>query len=202
MRSQRQSWIARIAAVVCVGIVLSACGSHRSGPYSGDGAVRDTVAADGSYTKAMAVIASDPAEAESMLRETLSHDLYHGRAHNNLGVLLFRSGKLYEAAGEFEWARRLMPGLPEPRVNLALVLDQGGRAHEALEAALTALEVQPNDLAALQAIVMIQLREGTADATTLERLQQIADRADDTTWVAWAKNEKSRLQGKLDAQQP
>ena len=35
-----------------------------------------------------AVIASDPAKAESLLREALGYDLYHGAAHNNLGVLL------------------------------------------------------------------------------------------------------------------
>jgi hypothetical protein len=50
--------------------------------------------------------------------EALSADLFFGLAHNNLGVLYLKEDKLYEAANEFEWARKLMPGHPDPRMNL------------------------------------------------------------------------------------
>ena len=40
------------------------------------------------------------AQAEEMLREALTVDLYHGPAHNNLGVLFLRQSKLYEAAAK------------------------------------------------------------------------------------------------------
>ena len=33
--------------------------------------------------------------------------------HGNLGVLYLNRGELYEAASEFEWARRLLPGHPD-----------------------------------------------------------------------------------------
>ncbi len=34
--------------------------------------------------------------------------------------------KLYEAANEFEWAKKLLPGHPDPRVNLARTLEEAG----------------------------------------------------------------------------
>ena len=187
-----------LLSVAAVSLIVAGCGSSSRNAYTNEGAVRDTARAEGIYKKAMDVIGSDPVAAEKLLRETLQYDLYHGRAHNNLGVVLFGAGKLYEAAGEFEWARKLMPGLPEPRVNLALVLDRGGRSQEALEAAQSALEVQADDIPANQAMVLIQLSNGTGDATTLKRLQNIIDRSDDQQWVAWAEVEKAKLAARLD----
>jgi len=52
----------------------------------------------------------EAAEAETLLRRALTADLYHGPAHNNLGVLYLTQGKLFEAAGEFEWARGELAG--------------------------------------------------------------------------------------------
>jgi len=54
--------------------------------------------------EAATLIDADPATAEKLLREALTADLYHGPAHNNLGVLYLKMSppKLYEAASEFE----------------------------------------------------------------------------------------------------
>jgi Flp pilus assembly protein TadD len=52
---------------------------------------------------------SEPEKAERLLREALTADLWHGPAHNDLGVIHLRRNELYEAASEFEWARKLMP---------------------------------------------------------------------------------------------
>jgi Flp pilus assembly protein TadD len=67
--------------------------------------------------KAAEIVTSDPEKAERLLREALTADVYHGPAHNNLGVVYLKQGELYEAAHEFEWARKLMPGHPDPRMN-------------------------------------------------------------------------------------
>ena len=83
-------------------------------------------------SRAADLVESDPEAAERMLREALGADLFFGPAHNNLGVLYLREGKLYEAAGEFEWARKLVPGHPDPRMNLALTLEQAGQVDEAI----------------------------------------------------------------------
>ena len=68
----------------------------------------------------------------------------NGPARNNLGVLLLKQGRLYDAASEFEWARKLMPGHPDPRLNLGLTLEQAGRLDGTLDLYATALEVHPD----------------------------------------------------------
>lgn len=105
----------------------------------------------------------DRAKAEATLREAVNYDLYHGPAHNNLGVLLLKQDHLYDAAEEFEWARKLLPGNPEPRVNLAIALVCGGKHADSIEAVKTALEVAPGNLAVMQSIAFIQVHEGLTD---------------------------------------
>jgi Tfp pilus assembly protein PilF len=176
-------------------IALTACASqHREGPYSDRAEERRDVAkAEALYQEAKGLLTSDPARAAELLRGALSYDLYHGGAHNNLGVLLLNQDRLYDAAEEFEWARKLLPGNPEPRVNLALVLDRAGRAAEALDSARTALEVMPGNLPAMQLTAVIQLREGKADARTAKYLEQISLRSTDDAWRAWAMMQRDRI---------
>jgi hypothetical protein len=87
-------------------IVLLGCRATGSGPYEPTSEVaRNTVLAQELSSKAVDLIHSDPVEAERLLRQALTADLFFGPAHNNLGVLYIEEGKLYEAASEFEWAR-------------------------------------------------------------------------------------------------
>jgi tetratricopeptide (TPR) repeat protein len=148
---------------------------------------RDPREADRLNGEAVKLMDSDPAEAEMLLRQALSADLYHGPAHNNLGVLYLEQGQLYQAANEFEWARKLMPGHPDPRLNLALTLERAGRVDEALDAYAAALEVYPGHVGALQGQTRLQLREGRADAGTDEALREIALRGEDERWREWAR---------------
>lgn len=131
-------------------------------------------------------------EAEQLLREALSADLYHGPAHNNLGVVYLKSNRFYEAANEFEWARKLMPGHPDPRMNLALTLEHVGRIEEALATYETALEVYPNHIGTLQALCRCQLRLGQRDGHTQERLREIALRGESDAWRNWAQMQLAR----------
>lgn len=137
------------------------------------------------------LIDSDPAQAEKLLRQALAADLYFGPAHNNLGVLYLKQGKLYEAAGEFEWARKLMPGHPDPRMNLALTLETAGRTDEALAEYNSALEVYPEHLPTIQALTRLQIRSGKGDERTHERLATIALQSSDPAWRDWAKQQLS-----------
>lgn len=132
-------------------------------------------------------------DAEALLREALSADLHHGPAHNNLGIIYLAQGKLYEAAGEFEWARKLMPGHPDPRINLALTLESAGRVDEAIASYEGALEVYPHNIAALQGLVRLQLRYGREDDQTRERLSEIALRGEDETWRQWAREQMMKV---------
>ncbi len=131
-------------------------------------------------------------EAESLLRQALSADLYHGPAHNDLGVVYLKKGKLYEAAGEFEWARKLLPGHPDPRMNLALTLERAGRYDDAARTYASALEVYPGHIPTLQAITRLQLKHGRKDDHTAERLATIAVEGDSPQWREWAQQHLSR----------
>ena len=192
MTRRRTYLLACLAAVSCA--MLPSCSSNARGPYNVQaGEQRDMRKAEELYQQAVAAIAGDPEKAKTLLREALGFDLYHGAAHNNLGVLLLGEGKLYDAAEEFEWARKLMPGHPEPRVNLAITLERGGKHGDAIEAAKTALEIRPGHLGALQTLAYIQIREGMVDKSTKGYLDAIVCRADDAVWRDWASRQRLKL---------
>ena len=186
-----------LSALILSLVMLTGCGGSR-GPYATQGEqARDVMRAEAIYRDALKVLSNDPAEAEKLLRDALGFDLYHGPAHNNLGVLLLNQGRLYDSAEEFEWARKLLPGHPEPRVNLAIALQRGGKHLDALDAARTALEVRPGNLPAVQIITLIQLHEGLADATTLDHLDTIVLRSGEPRWREWAERQRLALAAKL-----
>ncbi len=183
----------RLLTISVLAITLAACSSTPRGPYEPQADIqRDTARAQELTQRAVDLMLSDPEKAESLLRDALTADLYHGPAHNNLGVLLLERDDLYGAASEFQWARTLLPGLPDPRLNLGLVLEQAGRIDEAIDMYATALEVYPNHLPSTQALARAQLRYNRADATTRDHLDEIALRGDDR-WRNWARLQLARL---------
>ena len=162
------------------------CASHRLSDRNEKSSVRNQQLAAELTNEATALLSEDPVKAEQLLRQALKADLYYGPAHNNLGVLHLQRDELYEAAEEFDWARRLMPGHPDPRINLGLALEQGGKIDDALEAYASALEVYSNHLPAIQAIARCQIRHGLRDSQTDELLKGIIFRGS-PEWRSWAK---------------
>jgi Tfp pilus assembly protein PilF len=177
-----------LASILSAVPFLAACaGGPSRGPYAPmSESARDSLKAQSLTQQAAEIAEKDPARAESLLREALTADLYHGPAHNNLGVVYLREARLYEAAGEFEWARKLMPGHPDPRMNLALTFEKAGRIDEALSTYRTALEVYPDHLPTIQALARLQVRSGKADAQTAHMLDDIALRGETEQWRDWA----------------
>lgn len=185
---------AEFACVVLVA-VLSGCASPRPvSPYAPTSeADRDETRARKLNAEAAKLIDTDSAKAESLLREALTADLYCGPAHNNLGVVYLKSGRLYEAAGEFEWARKLLPGAPDPRLNLALVLERAGRTDDALATYATALEVYPDHVPSLEALALLQVKSGRTDDRTRHMLEEIAMRGESAEWRDWARCQVVRI---------
>jgi len=183
-------WTTARACFFVAGLFVVGCASR---PFTPDGEhpLRNQQLAAELTSRAAELISEDPAEAACLLREALDADLFHGPAHNNLGIIHLQNGKLYEAAEEFDWARRLMPGHPDPRINLGLALERGGKVDEALDAYASAMEVYPNHLPAMQALARLQLRSGRADDETLSVLSEIRHRSSDE-WRAWAAQQLSR----------
>jgi len=190
----------RLAARIAIGtILLAGCTSAKTtDPYAPvSEADRDTQKAIALNNQALPYMdKSDPASltrAEDLLRQALKADLYFGPAHNNLGVLYLQQGKYYEAAGEFEWARRLLPGHPDPRVNLAMTLESAGRGDDAISTYRTALEVYPDYVAAMQGLARLQLKSGKTDEKTTLLLKEIAMRGETPEWRDWARGELTRV---------
>jgi len=178
---------------VLLALLLVGC-TCSGGPYMPQTeAARDSLKAQSLTQRAAAIMDKDPKKAESLLREALTADLYHGPAHNDLGVLCLKKGELYTAASEFEWASRLLPGLPEPRMNLALTLEKAGRVDEALTAYATALEVYQNHLPTIQAMTRLQIKAGKTDERTRANLSEIAYKSEDQRWREWARGQLTRL---------
>ena len=171
--------------------LLGGCQSSPSssmGPYSPPAAgARRTAEAERLTKEAAEILGSDTERAEKLLRAALTFDLFFGPAHNNLGVLHLKGGRLYEAANEFEWARKLMPGHPDPRVNLALTLERAGQSGEAIASYSAALEVYPEYLPAIQGLASLTLRTGRKDERIVAWLEAIAMRCSDPAWQDWAR---------------
>lgn len=188
------AWI----ALVLVAAAAAGCSTaKRTDPYApvSEGA-RDTQKAIALNNEALPFMdkgdSSSMNNAEDLLRQALAADLYFGPAHNNLGVIYLQKGKLFEAAGEFEWARRLLPGHPDPRVNLAMTLESAGRSDDAMATYRTALEIYPDYVAAAQGLARLQLKSGKADERTPALLRVVAMQGETEEWRDWAKGELTR----------
>ncbi len=136
--------------------------------------------------QATPLLGTDDEEAASLLLQAIQADPFCGMAHNNLGVIELNRGHLYEAATEFESARRLLPGHPGPRCNLALVYEEAGRLDDAKAAYETALEVQPGHLPSMQGLASIIVRIGASDDRLPELLENISIQSDSIEWRNWA----------------
>ncbi|MEM7305646.1 MAG: hypothetical protein AAF682_03195 [Planctomycetota bacterium] len=173
-------------------LFLASCASAPAGPYQPPTeSERDTGRAERLSREAADLIPANLEEAERLLREALTADLFHGPAHNNLGVVFLKQDRLYEAAQEFEWSKKLLPGLPDPRVNLGLVMEAAGRTDDALGAYASALEVRSEHLPAIQGAARLLVREGRQDARLAGWLEDIALRGTGERWRAWAQQTRA-----------
>ncbi|MBK7406240.1 MAG: tetratricopeptide repeat protein [Phycisphaerales bacterium] len=176
-----------LVATLSVG---TGCHSPARGPYLPQSdAARNPLEAQRLTQEALRAMEQDEARAERLLREALTADVFFGPAHNDLGVLLLGRGDLAGAASEFEFARRLLPGLPDPRLNLAMTLERAGRVDEAIGEYRSALEVYPEHMPSLEAMTRCQLRHGRAsrqDSEVLSNLREIALQGESEAWRGWA----------------
>ena len=138
------------------------------------------------HQAAVQIIDADPARAEQYLRSALEVDPFHGPALNNLGTILLRRREFYQAATAFEQARKLLPGHPDPRMNLGLTFESAGRLEDATHSYRSALEVSPDYIPAMQALARLQVRTGRTGPSTAQLLKEVALRGETAEWREWA----------------
>lgn len=80
-----------------------------------------------------------------------------------------------------------MPSHPDPRLNLALTLEQAGQINNAIDTYRTVTEVYPEHLPTIQTLNLCQLRHHRADRELRQQLEVIAMRSDHRVWRQWAR---------------
>jgi Tfp pilus assembly protein PilF len=170
-------------------MVLGACAANPQHPATVESNTSDSrTEAEALAIRAGALIATDRPAAESLLHEALTKDPYCGIAHNNLGTLHLTANPpdLFAAAESFQTAAKLMPGRPDPHMNLGLVMERAARLDEALAAYTSAVEAAPGNMPAIQALTSLEIRLGKSSEQTHERLKAIALGGTSSAWRSWA----------------
>jgi predicted Zn-dependent protease len=126
----------------------------------------------------------------------------YGPAHNSLGVVYLRQGKLYPAAQEFQYACKLMPNQPEPRNNLGLVLEAVGKAEDAVAEYEKALAPQPDNPELIGNLARALVRRGDRTARVRDLLEQVVLKDSRREWVQWAGETLIRMPKSADSTLP
>ena len=87
----------------------------------------------------------------------------NARAHNNLGLALFRAGRDAEAIAEYRASLAIEPGDQGTHSNLGNALDRAGRTSEAIEQYEAAVRIQPDFAPALYNLARSLQRMGRLD---------------------------------------
>jgi len=82
-----------------------------------------------------------------------------------------------------------MPGHPDPKLNLAITLEQAGRGKEAIAEYTAALDVYPGYLPAIQGLARAAVRDGREEARLEGWLRRIALESTEPGWREWGRAE-------------
>lgn len=110
----------------------------------------------------------------------------YGPAHNNLGLMHYEQGNLYQAVLAFERAMELMPQDPAVYYNLGLTLETAGKVHEAMDLYWQAVEMDPVNPNFLGNLVRLRVRLGESDPTLVTQLQDLILIETRPKWRRWA----------------
>jgi tetratricopeptide (TPR) repeat protein len=135
----------------------------------------------------------DLVRAERCFRDALIADIYNAPAHNNLGLVLLRTGRLYEAAWEFDYAAKLASRSVEPRQNLALMFEELGRYGKAIDEYEACLEIEPQNMAVMRHLSRAYIKAGRGDKRVRDLLNGLAAEPQPSAWDVWLRGQLIRL---------
>lgn len=127
--------------------------------------------------------------ARRAFERALTADVEFGPAHNSLGKIHYQQQDWYRAAWEFEYAKKLMPQRPEPRNNLALVLEQAGELDRAIELYREAVGLAPDNIRYRANLARALIRRGDRSEEVRVLLRAILEADDRPDWLIWAKQQ-------------
>ncbi len=181
----------RIGLLLIV-VMLLACGceSNRTLVKAAGPRPRDMRLAMEKTTQAVGLIKDGHYErAEELLDEAVEADPFAGIAHNNLGLVYYHQGRLYEAARAFQHAAKLLPYHPEPANNLGMVYESAGKLDDAVDQYETAYELQADNPALLGNLVRARLRRGDDRSNMRDQLTELVMKETRPEWLEWAKRQ-------------
>lgn len=132
-------------------------------------------------------------QAEELLKKAVSADPLYGPAHNDLGLIYYQRADLYNAAWEFENAAKLMPRQAPPVNNLGLVLEKADKLADAEKSFAAAVDLDPDNSEYVGNYARARIRSGERDETTRKLLERIILTDHRPEWIAWAKEQASRI---------
>jgi Tfp pilus assembly protein PilF len=139
--------------------------------------------------------------AEANFRHAIEKDLYYAPAHNNLGLVLLKRERYYEAAWEFDSAAKLAPAEPEPWTNLGRLYERLGRMDQAVSEYEAALKLSPENFVAMRHLARAYVKAEHRDDRLKRLLERLLLIPGDVQWDAWARGQLIRL-GRASDQEP
>lgn len=118
-------------------------------------------------------------------QKAVEADETYGPAYNNLGLVYFNRGNLYQAALSFDAAAQFMPENPMVLYNLGMVMEAAGKFVEAIEYYAQANDMDPTNAMFLGNLVRARIRTGENNMHVRQQLQQLAVIETRKDWVDW-----------------
>jgi tetratricopeptide (TPR) repeat protein len=186
---RRQSLLASLATATSIAVSVVGCAALTD---SNEAIIRIQANQDPSKAARLtlqgvkATQAGEIDRAVDRFMSAIKADETYGPAHNNLGLLHYEQGNLYQAALAFEQAMEFMPHDPIAYYNLGLTLEAAGRTHEALDLYMQAVQMEPANPNFLGNLVRLRIRLGEHGHDVLAQLRELVLIETRPKWRVWA----------------
>jgi Flp pilus assembly protein TadD len=193
------AYLIRSIVLACCAIALASCQNPAASPQSATGLASGDVAKNQQLAReqtdqAYALIEQSQFDrAEALLKKAVVADPLYGPAQNDLGLIYYHRDDLYNAAWEFENASKLMPRQAPPVNNLGLVLEKANKLSDAEKSYTSALDLDADNTEYAGNLARVRIRLGKRDDATRKLLDLIVMKDHRPEWVAWAREQASRI---------